>query len=99
MKKIICMMCAAAFASALLCGCDAGDVKKTAEKVGDQIETIASEFKENVDDMRDNATVSDGDGYIGEDHSAAPTAPLPTENMTDGDGGYDADPTANSDHI
>ena len=56
----------------MLVGCSSKDMNKMKEDVS----TIVSEAKDNLNDMVDNATVSDGDGHIGEnrqDETVMPT--------------------------
>ena len=61
MKRIIALMCAAVTLAAAVSGCaqKTGEVKEDAEK-------LASEAKNELDDMIADGTVSDGDGYIDE---------------------------------
>ena len=92
MKKRLLLFCAALLIAVLFCGCGEEKAEAAAEKVGEQAATIASEVKENVEGMIEDATVRDGDGYIG-DHdrsTEAATQPVtvPTEVGTD-DGVFD----------
>jgi hypothetical protein len=48
----------------MLVGCSAKDTKK----VKDDASEFVSDVKENLDEMIDNATVSDGDGHIGDEN-------------------------------
>ena len=61
MKRIIALLCAAVTLAAVLCGC----VQKTSE-VREDADKLASEAKDELDEMIANGTVSDGDGYIDE---------------------------------
>ena len=97
MKKVIALFCTALMMSVLLCGCD----EKEKNKVSDELATLATEVKENIDTMIDDGTVSDGDGYIDEDRDATvrydatvdDTEALdPTNDNTEADSIFDADP-------
>ena len=61
MKRIISIMCLAALVAALLCGC----MQKTSELKND-VATVASEAENRLDDMIEDGTVRDGDGYVGD---------------------------------
>ena len=61
MKRLIALLCVIPLTAALLAGC----MQKTSE-LKDDTATIASEVKDNFDDMVDNGTVNDGDGFIDE---------------------------------
>ena len=65
MKRIFAVGCAVMMTALLLCGCNENDNNS----MSDDLATIASEVRENVDSMIDNGTVSDGDGYIGDNRS------------------------------
>lgn len=99
MKKLLLIFCAVLLVSVMLCGCGDEKAENAAEKVGDQVETIASEVKDNVDNMIEDGTVRDGDGYIG-DTDRATEAPYEsdtraTEDMTENDDVFDTDPSDN----
>ena len=89
MKRLLILFCAVCIAAVLLCGCN----NKAVEDAGDAMETFASEVRDNVNSMIDNATVSDGDGYIGDnDRMTEPPADTfydstETEGMTSADDG------------
>lgn len=76
MKKLLAILCAAILTGALLCGCSGKDN----QTMGDDMATIASEVKDNVDNMVDNGKVDDGDGYIGDNTQATER---PTERNTE----------------
>ena len=80
MKRLLFLICAVLIA-VCLCSCmqQAGkDLDRTAE-------TVATEIKENMDNMIDNGTVKDGDGYIDENRQDNTKATEPTvlSNSTD----------------
>lgn len=92
----------------LLCACGREEVDQAADQVADVAETVADEVRENVDKMADNATVDDGDGYIGEDaHGTEPTdeptvAPTDADgddDMTDNGGIFGTDAEDSTDHV
>lgn len=86
MKRILLILCAAIMTAGLLCACDE-DTKKT---VGDDLATIASQVKDNVDGMIEDGTVRDGDGHIGENQTekaSEATRTVTTEEETRSDNG------------
>ena len=104
MKKRIWMICAAVLVTVTLCACGTDEAAETGEEIGDRIETYASEVKDHIDGMVENGTVSDGDGYIGEENGkdapdAEADASTPSDDTDSGGGLFDADPTDMGDHI
>ena len=66
----------------MLVGCSSKDMNKMKEDVS----TAVSEAKDNLNQMIDNATVSDGDGHIGEDKRDETATPTDRrEDMTEDD--------------
>ena len=61
MKRFTALLCAAVMIAVLMSGC----AQKTSE-IKDDADRLASEAKNELDDMIANGTVSDGDGYIDE---------------------------------
>lgn len=68
MKRITALIAAVLLTVLLFSSCS--EAKKTAKDAADEIATIASQAKDNLEDMVDNGTVSDGDGFINEDNKA-----------------------------
>ena len=103
MKKISVILFAVMLTALLLCGCN----EKKAEAAGDELATIASEVKDDLDGMVGDGTVKDGDGYIGdgdpasEAYTESATDPTDPTGATDGaDGLTDSDePTDESEFI
>lgn len=103
MKKLFCVLCAAALISSVTAGCGgsesdvskresiASDVASNAESVADNIgEGVTKAVSAVVDEaekMYDNGQVSDGDGVIGNEQTDN------TEDTTDGEDSTDTDMT------
>lgn len=89
MKKRILFLCSVIFVSVILCSCDKEEIDKTAEKVGDTVETIASEAKDHVEGMIEDGTVDDGDGYIGDHTDESKSTAEPTDDKADAEAAED----------
>ena len=63
MKRTLAIVCILIFAMTVLCGC-----QKEAEMVEDMVSTVmATEATNGNNTDKNNGTVTDGDGYIGND--------------------------------
>ena len=65
MKRLIALSAVLILTVAMLVGCSP---KKT-EKMKEDVAVAETEAKDNLDEMIENATVSDEDGYIDEEHT------------------------------
>ena len=81
MKRLLLLLCTALLVALFMCSC----MQQAGKDVKEAYETVSSEVKENMDNMVDNGTVRDGDGYIGEDKHdpTAATRPTTVYNSTD----------------
>jgi len=80
MKRLLLLICAVLIA-VCLCSC----MQQAGKDLDQTVETLATEIKENMDNMIDNGTVKDGDGYIDEsrqDHTNA-TEPMTLNKSTE----------------
>ena len=79
MKRILLLLTVTVVTVMMLAGCSAKDKADMKEDVS----TFVSEAKEDLDDMIDNATVSDGDGHIGDQRDEVTVSPTESPNDMD----------------
>ena len=82
MKRMTALICAVLCTAMLFSSCTG--MKNDVKGVTDDMATMASEMKDNLDKMVENGTVNDGDGFIDEDKSKDDDrSKLSTEYVTD----------------
>ena len=79
MKRLLLLFCAVVLTAVSLCSC----MQQAGRDVQEGVETLASEARENLDNMIDNGTVNDNDGYVAEDEYRNDNV-TPSETFVDG---------------